>query len=54
MDNPVNPESYDEAKMYEKNPQKFFERIKYFTKKYADPSLPYKEYDSWDFSYPDK
>ena len=54
MDNPVNHESYDEAKIYEKSPQKLFERIKYFTKKYADPSLPYKEYDSWDFSYPDK
>jgi len=29
-------------------------RAKYFTKKYADPSLPYKEYDSWDFSIPDE
>ena len=40
------------ADLYRKNTQQFNERIKYFTKKYANPSLPYKEYDTWDFTYP--
>ena len=40
--------------LYKKNLELYNRRIKYFTKKYADPSFPYKEYDSWDFSVPDE
>ena len=54
MQNPDSPYGLFRVAMYKENRQKFNERIKYFTKKYADPSLPYKEYDSWDFSYPDE
>ena len=27
------------------------EKIKYFTKKYANPCKSFKEYQSWDFTY---
>ena len=43
-----------EQKYLMKNLELFNKRVKYFTKKYADPSFPYKEYDSWDFSVPDE
>ena len=49
--NPESPFSLEMADLYKNNRQHFIERIKYFTKKYANPSFPYKEYDSWDFSY---
>ena len=43
-----NMEFMENKKLYE-------EKIKYFTKKYADSSKPFKEYDSnWDFSYDSK
>ena len=45
------PES---QQLYINNIDLYNKRVKYFTKKYADPSLPYKEYDSWDFSFPDE
>ena len=54
MQNPESPYGLERAGLYNKNRQKFNERIKYFTKKYANPSLPYKEYNSWDFTYPYK
>ena len=54
MQNPDSPYGLERADLYNKNRQKFNERIKYFTKKYANPSLPYKEYNSWDFTYPYK
>jgi ubiquitin-conjugating enzyme E2 D/E len=43
--------SLEKMDLYKNNRLQFIERIKYFTKKYANPSFPYKEYDSWDFSY---
>ena len=54
-----NPDSpccgLDKAELFKNNLSLFNKRAKYFTKKYADPSLPYKEYDSqWDFTCPDK
>ena len=54
MCNPESPYGLARADLYRKNRQQFNERIKYFTKKFANPSLPYKEYDSWDFTYPYK
>ena len=52
MCNPESPMGLDRYELYTKDRQQFNERIKYFTKKYANPSLPYKEYDTWDFTYP--
>ena len=54
MCNSESPYGLQRADLYRKNRQQFNERIKYFTKKFANPSLPYKEYDSWDFTYPYK
>ena len=36
------------------NPALFEKKVKYFTNKYANINLGYKEYDYWDFSYPNK
>ena len=52
MCNPDSPYGLERSELYRKDRQQFNERIKYFTKKYANPSLPYKEYDTWDFTYP--
>jgi ubiquitin-protein ligase len=52
--NPDNAFSFALKALYKKNLKLYNRRIKYFTKKYADPSFPYKEYDSWDFSVPDE
>ena len=54
MCNPDDPYGFDRLELYNEDRQQFNERIKYFTKKYANPSLPYKEYNSWDFTYPYK
>ena len=51
--NPDSPYGLDRADLFRRNRLLFDKRAKYFTKKYADPSLPYKEYDSdWDFTCP--
>jgi ubiquitin-protein ligase len=51
----ITPESPYGLERYEEffnNNSLFEKKIKFFTHKYADPSLPYKEYNnSWDFSY---
>ena len=49
---PECPYGLERQVLYYKNIELFNKRIKYFTKKYADPSFPYKEYTSWDFSCP--
>ena len=52
MCNPGPSYDCDRAEEYNKNKKKYEDKIKYFTKKYANPSIPYKEYNSdWDFSY---
>ena len=51
---PDNPFEIERQQLYINNIDLFNKRVKYFTKKYADPSLPYKEYNSWDFSVPDE
>ena len=56
-ENPESPcihECLKIADLYKNNTELYFKRVKYFTKKYADPSLPYKEYNSWDFSVPEE
>jgi len=36
------------------NPNLFDEKVRFFTQKYVSPELGYKEYTSWDFTYPVK
>ena len=50
--NPDSPYGLERANLYRNNRYLFDKRVKYFTKKYANPSLPYKKYESWDFSIP--
>ena len=39
------------AEEFRNNKSLYKEKIKYFTKKYADPMIDYKKYDNWDFTY---
>jgi ubiquitin-protein ligase len=51
--NPENPLGIDIAEECKKNKQLYEKKIKYFTEKYANNQIGYKEYNSdWDFSYP--
>ena len=52
--NPDSPYGLDRADEMRYNKAVYEEKIKYFTKKYADPSSPNnREYDNdWDFSFP--
>ena len=36
---------------FKNNKSLYEEKIKYFTKKYANPMIGYKKYDNWDFTY---
>ena len=36
---------------FKNNKSLYEEKIKYFTRKYADPMIDYKKYDNWDFTY---
>ena len=47
---PDRPFECGRQRLYINNIDLFNKRVNFFTKKYADPSLPYKEYNSWDFS----
>ena len=50
--NPESPYGLDRADEFFNDNWLFEKKIKFFTQKYANPSLPYKEYNnSWDFSY---
>ena len=52
------PDSFYDGEMrrlYNNNRALYEKCCKYFTRKYANPSLPYKEYNSgWDFSIPEE
>ena len=52
------PDSFYDNEMrhlYKNNMALYVKCCKYFTRKYANPSLPYKEYNSgWDFSIPEE
>ena len=53
MVNPDNPYGLDRAYEIKNNRKLYEEKIKYFTKKYANPNVADKKYnESWDFSYP--
>ena len=52
MGNPQSPNGTNRQFEMLNTPQIFEQKIKYFTNKYANPNLGYKEYDYWDFTYP--
>ena len=52
MGNPQSPYGTDRQSEMLNTPQIFEQKIKYFTNKYANPNLGYREYDYWDFTYP--
>ena len=52
MGNPQSPYGTDRQSEMMNTPQIFEQKIKYFTNKYANPNLGYREYDYWDFTYP--
>ena len=52
MGNPQSPYGIDRQSEMLNTPQIFEQKIKYFTNKYANPNLGYREYDYWDFTYP--
>jgi len=53
LPNPDSPYGLDRADEFRENRQFYENKIKYFTKKYANEKIGYKEYNSdWDFSYP--
>ena len=44
--------SSDMAEEFRNNKSLYEEKIKYFTRKYANPMINnYKKYDNWDFIY---
>ena len=55
MANPESPYGLERANEFRFNKELYEEKIKYFTRKYANPATNYlrKEYlESWDFTYP--
>ena len=53
LPNPESPYGIDVAEECINNKQLYEQKIKYFTEKYANRQIGYKEYNSdWDFSYP--
>ena len=51
LGNPDSPFGIDRQNEMRNTPDLFERKIKYFTKKYADPNIGYKEYTNWDFTY---
>ena len=43
--------SMDMSEEYINNKNLYIEKCRYFTQKYANLYIGYKEYDNWDFSY---
>ena len=52
LGNPESPYGIDRADEMVNHRDLFEKKVKYFTEKYANISIGYKEYDRWDFSYP--
>ena len=52
MGNPDSPYGRERQAEMKNSPQLFEEKIRYFTNKYANPNIGYKEYKTWDFTYP--
>ena len=51
LGNPDSPFGIDRQAEMKNNPDLFERKIRYFTNKYANPGIGYKEYNSWDFTY---
>ena len=50
--NPESPYGMDRAKEMKENKKRYDEKVKFFTKKYANPKKAMKTYDKdWDFTY---
>ena len=50
--NPRSPYGTDRAREMEKNRKLYDEKVKFFTKKYANPKKAVKTYEKgWDFTY---
>ena len=52
LGNPESPFSLERKEEMKKNGPLYEEKVRYFTQKYAKIGKPYKEYTSWDFTYP--
>ena len=50
--NPESPFSLERKYEMKNNRKLYEEKVRYFTNKYENFGNPYKEYTSWDFSYP--
>lgn len=48
------PFGFDRRDEYKKNPKLYEQKVRYFTKKYANPCNGFRKYPSWDFTYPSK
>ena len=49
--NPDNAYGLERANEFRFNKQLYEEKVKYFTKKYANPLKSWKKHDNWDFTY---
>ena len=54
LGNAESPYGRDRQNEMMNNRQLFEEKVRYFTNKYANPILDYREYNNWDFTYPEK
>ena len=54
LGNPESPFSLERKEEMKNNKPLYEKKIKYFTNKYAFIGKPYKEYKTWDFTYPDE
>ena len=54
LGNPESPFSLERKEEMKNNRPLYEKKIKYFTNKYAFIGKPYKEYKTWDFTYPDE
>lgn len=52
MPNPESPFGFERREELKKNPKLYEAKVKYFTKKYANPIAGCKKYKAWDFTYP--
>ena len=51
MNKDNSPYSLEMSDEYRNNKNLYIEKCKYFTSKYANPSIGFREYENWDFSY---
>ena len=51
MNKDNSPFSLEMCEEYRNNKNLYIEKCKYFTSKYAKPTIGFREYENWDFSY---